>query len=69
VRFADHDAAGIVRLADHDAAGIARIDDARRGGMRPRIDPRRVKGGLKPTPAMPGMDRWRGLATDVASSG
>jgi hypothetical protein len=32
----------------------ARID-AHRGGMRVRIDAHRVKGGLKPTPAMPGM--------------
>jgi hypothetical protein len=41
----------------HDAAGIG------------RIDARRVKGGLTPTPAMPGMDRWWDLATKVASSG
>jgi hypothetical protein len=46
----------------------ARID-ARRGGMRARIDARRVKGGFQPTPAMPGMGRWWGFATNVASSG
>jgi hypothetical protein len=55
-----------------DGAGIvgdrARID-AHRGGDRARIDAHRVKGGLKPTPAMPGMDRLWGFAADVASSG
>jgi hypothetical protein len=37
--------------------------------MRAGIDAHRVKGGLKPTPAMPGMGRLWGLATDVTSSG
>jgi hypothetical protein len=40
----------------HDAAGIGRIAD------------RDGSGGLKPTPAMPGMNRLWGLATDVTSS-
>ena len=42
--IADHDAAGIARLSDHDAAGIV-------GSMI-----HHAAGGLKPTPAMPGMD-------------
>jgi hypothetical protein len=45
------------------------VDDPPRGGMRAGIDAHRVKGGLKPTPAMPGMDRLWGVATRVASSG
>jgi hypothetical protein len=38
-------------------------------GMRAGIDAHRVKGGLTPTPAMPGMGRLWGFATKVASSG
>jgi hypothetical protein len=56
----------------------ARIDAHRGGcgrgsmriaGMRAGIDAHRVKGGLTPTPAMPGMGRLWGFATKVASSG
>jgi hypothetical protein len=52
-----HDAAEYGRSMIHDAAGIVRwmIHDA--------------PGGLTPTPAMPGMGRLWGFATDVASSG
>jgi hypothetical protein len=46
----------------------ARID-AHRGGDRAGIDARRVKGGLKPTPAMPGMNRYMEFCHDVTSSG
>jgi hypothetical protein len=54
---------------DARRGGMRAVDDPRRGGMRARIDAPRVKGGLTPTPAMPGMDRLWGLATDVTSSG
>jgi hypothetical protein len=51
-----HHAAWIVGSMIHHAAGYVRwmIHDA--------------PGGLKPTPAMPGMDRSWGLATSVTSS-
>jgi hypothetical protein len=68
VGFADHDAAGIVGFADHDATGIGRwmIHDA--AGCA-RFADHDAPGGLKPTPAMPGMGRRRGFAADVTSSG
>jgi hypothetical protein len=67
-RIADHDAAGIVRSMIHDGAGIVRwmIHDAA-GIVRSMIHD--APGGLKPTPAMPGMGRLWSVAALVASSG
>jgi hypothetical protein len=53
----------ILAILTYDPAMDREHRGSRRGGDRARIDARRVKGGLKPTPAMPGMGRLWGLAT------
>jgi hypothetical protein len=52
VRFADHDAPGIVRFAGHDAAGIVRIADHDAAGIV-RIADHDAPGGSRPTPDEP----------------